>query len=70
MPARASFLSWKGHDVSGTCKYIVEMKIKFRFGNIFTFPQTSRSLKDHICTLYAANKKEAVMSHCLDRKEV
>ena len=42
----------------------------YKFANISTFLQTSRSLQKHVYTVHAPHEKDAMMSRCLDWKEV
>ena len=46
-----------------------QIRLKIRHNAHFTL-KTLEMLKKHVCTVHAPNKKDAMMSGCLDRKEV
>ena len=41
-----------------------------KFANLVGKLNFLRAVQDHVCTLHMKNKKDAVISRCLDRKEV
>ena len=68
VPASSSFLPKRRHD--DRTRRSKEMNLKVHKMHQFVDKLQKRLCRKHVCTLHAPKEKNAMMSCCLDRKEV